>query len=172
MEISFYTLAMIIVIALVFDFINGFHDAANSIATIVSTRVLKPQWAVVWAAFFNFIAFLIFDTHVAKTIGTGIIDPQIIDPYLVLAALLGAIFWNLFTWYIGMPSSSSHALLGGFVGGLFAVPSLRISGGLRPAGGFFFTLRDCPWSLPHLENFGSLKNRLEFPKTPIVLPDN
>jgi PiT family inorganic phosphate transporter len=120
MEIHFYTLLAIIGVALIFDFINGFHDAANSIATIVSTRVLKPHWAVMWAAFFNFIAFLIFDTHVAHTIGTGIIDPEIIDPFVVLAALLGAIFWNLFTWYFGIPSSSSHALVGGLVGAALA----------------------------------------------------
>lgn len=106
----------IIALALAFDFINGFHDAANSIATIVSTRVLRPQWAVAWAAFFNFIAFLIFDLHVANTIGKGTIDPAIIDPNIILAALVGAITWNLITWYFGLPSSSSHALVGGLAG--------------------------------------------------------
>jgi PiT family inorganic phosphate transporter len=124
----------IIGVALIFDFINGFHDAANSIATIVSTRVLKPQWAVIWAAFFNFFAFLIFDTHVAKTIGTGIIDPAVIDPFLVFAALIGAIFWNLFTWYFGIPSSSSHALVGGLVGAAVAKvgwSSLVVSGFIK-----------------------------------------
>jgi len=106
----------IIVIALAFDFINGLHDAANSIATVVSTRVLPPSWAVVWAGFFNFIAFLFFGLHVAKTIGTGIIQPSLIDPYVILSALIGAIGWNLFTWWLGFPSSSSHALIGGIAG--------------------------------------------------------
>ncbi len=110
----------LIVIALAFDFINGFHDAANSIATVVSTRVLKPAQAVLWAAFFNFIAFLFFETKVANTIGKGLVDPSIIDPHLILAALLGAIFWNIVTWYYGIPSSSSHALVGGLVGAALA----------------------------------------------------
>jgi PiT family inorganic phosphate transporter len=105
-----------IIFALLFDFLNGFHDAANSIATIVSTRVLKPQQAVIWAAFFNFIAFLFFGLHVAGTIGTGLIDPAIVNVNMVLAALIGAIFWNVFTWYFGIPSSSSHALIGGLLG--------------------------------------------------------
>src|ERR1700736_618667 len=100
----------IVLVALVFDFINGFHDAANSIATIVSTRVLRPHWAVIWAAFFNFVAFLFFGLSVAATIGKGVIDPRIVDPQLVVAALLGAISWDLITWYYGIPSSSSHAL--------------------------------------------------------------
>jgi PiT family inorganic phosphate transporter len=107
----------LIFVALVFDFINGLHDAANSIATIVSTRVLKPQYAVAWAAFFNFIAFLVFGLHVAGTIGTGIIDPKIVDPQVIFAALVGAITWNVITWALGIPSSSSHALIGGLVGG-------------------------------------------------------
>src|SRR5947207_15390584 len=113
------TLLLIIVtvcFALLFDFLNGFHDAANSIATVVSTRVLKPHWAVLWAAFFNFIAFLFFGLHVANTIGTGLIDPSIVNVNMILAALIGAIFWNLFTWYYGLPSSSSHALIGGLMG--------------------------------------------------------
>ena len=105
-----------IVVALIFDFLNGFHDAANSIATIVSTRVIKPQWAVVWAAFFNFVAFLFFGLHVANTIGTGLIDPTIVNTHMILAALIGAIIWNIFTWYVGLPSSSSHALIGGLLG--------------------------------------------------------
>src|SRR4051794_38434015 len=105
----------IIGLALFFDFLNGFHDAANSIATIVSTRVLKPQWAVIWAASFNFIAFMFFGLHVANTIGKNVIDPAVVDPVVILAALSGAIFWNLFTWYFGIPSSSSHALIGGLV---------------------------------------------------------
>jgi PiT family inorganic phosphate transporter len=106
----------IIVVALVFDFINGFHDAANSIATVVSTRVLSPRVAVLWAAAFNFIAAFGMGTLVASTIGKGIVDPLIIDPKLILAALGGAIAWNLATWYWGLPSSSSHALIGGLAG--------------------------------------------------------
>ena len=103
-------------IALLFDFLNGLHDAANSIATIVSTRVLRPQYAVAWAAFFNFIAFLFFGLHVAETLGTGIIDPGIVDPLVIFTALIGAIVWNVVTWWLGIPSSSSHALIGGLVG--------------------------------------------------------
>jgi PiT family inorganic phosphate transporter len=110
----------IIAVALVFDFINGFHDAANSIATVVSTRVLSPRWAVAWAAFFNFIAFLVFGVHVAKTIGKGIVDPAAVTPALILAGLIGAIAWNVITWLLGLPSSSSHALIGGFVGAAVA----------------------------------------------------
>jgi PiT family inorganic phosphate transporter len=106
----------IVVVALIFDYINGFHDAANSIATIVSTRVLSPRAAVAWAAFFNFIAFVIFPLHVANTIGKGIIDPQIVDNTVIISALLGAIAWNLITWWFGIPSSSSHALMGGLIG--------------------------------------------------------
>src|SRR3954462_1912633 len=105
-----------IALALAFDYTNGFHDAANSIATVVSTRVLSPRLAVLWAAFFNFIAFLIFRTHVANTIGTGVIHPSIIDSSVVLAALAGAIVWDLVTWWFGIPSSSSHALIGGLAG--------------------------------------------------------
>jgi PiT family inorganic phosphate transporter len=103
-------------VALLFDFLNGLHDAANSIATIVSTRVLRPQYAVAWAAFFNFIAFFFFGLHVAETLGTGIIDSGLVDPGVILAALLGAIAWNVITWIAGIPSSSSHALVGGLVG--------------------------------------------------------
>ena len=109
-SISFVLL--IVAVALVFDFINGFHDSANSIATVVSTRVLSPGVAVAWAAFFNFIAAFTVGTAVAKTISKGLVDPAIVDPTVVLAALLGAIVWNLVTWYVGLPSSSSHALLG------------------------------------------------------------
>lgn len=115
-QISLPALVLIIGVALLFDMINGMHDAANSIATIVSTRVLSPKWAVVWAAFFNFIAFLFFGLHVAKMVGTGIVSAEVIDPYVVLAALIGAIAWNLITWWGGFPSSSSHALIGGLVG--------------------------------------------------------
>src|SRR5882672_624277 len=105
-----------VAVALIFDYINGFHDAANSIATIVSTRVLTPKYAVVWAAFFNFIAFKIFPLHVAHTVGKGIIDPSIIDDAVLIGALGGAIAWNLITWWYGLPSSSSHALVGGLIG--------------------------------------------------------
>jgi len=107
---------LIIAVALFFDFSNGFHDAANSIATVVSTRVLSPRLAVAWAAFFNFIAFFLFGVHVAKTIAKGTVDPSVVTPALVLAALVGAVTWNLITWYVGLPTSSSHALIGGFVG--------------------------------------------------------
>ena len=106
----------LIAVALAFDFLNGLHDAANSIATIVSTRVLAPQYAVMWAAFFNFIAFMFFGLHVAQTIGKGIVDAAIIDPRVVFGALSGAIVWNVVTWLGGIPSSSSHALVGGLIG--------------------------------------------------------
>ncbi|MCJ2009231.1 inorganic phosphate transporter [Methylobacterium sp. E-041] len=106
----------LIAVALVFDFLNGLHDAANSIATIVSTRVLRPRYAVIWAAFFNFIAFLFFGLHVAQTLGTGIVDASIVDAPVIFAALIGAIAWNVATWVLGIPSSSSHALVGGLVG--------------------------------------------------------
>jgi PiT family inorganic phosphate transporter len=106
----------LIALALIFDFLNGLHDAANSIATIVSTRVLPPRAAVLWAAFFNFIAFLFFSLHVAQTIGTGIIDTAVVGPRVIFAALMGAISWNLITWWAGIPSSSSHALIGGLLG--------------------------------------------------------
>ena len=103
-------------VALFFDFLNGLHDAANSIATIVSTRVLRPQYAVLWAAFFNFIAFLFFGLHVAETVGKGIVSAEVVDAQVIFAALTGAIIWNLLTWALGIPSSSSHALIGGLVG--------------------------------------------------------
>ncbi|SFK24903.1 inorganic phosphate transporter, PiT family [Methylocapsa palsarum] len=106
----------LIMVALAFDLLNGLHDAANSIATIVSTRVLKPQYAVFWAAFFNFAAFLFFGLNVAQTVGTGIITPEVIDDHVIFGALMGAIIWNLLTWALGIPSSSSHALIGGLVG--------------------------------------------------------
>ena len=107
---------LLIIVALIFDFLNGLHDAANSIATIVSTRVLSPRYAVAWAAFFNFIAFAVFGLHVAKTIGTGIVAPSIITDQVIFGALMGAIIWNVVTWLAGIPSSSSHALIGGLVG--------------------------------------------------------
>ena len=112
--------AIVVAVALAFDFVNGFHDAANSIATVVSTRVLSPRYAVIWAAFFNFIAFLVFNTHVANTIGTGVVDPKVIDSTVVFAALFGAIAWDLITWWFGIPSSSSHALIGGLAGAAMA----------------------------------------------------
>ncbi|QFY59929.1 inorganic phosphate transporter [Rhizobium grahamii] len=135
--LAFPLLAALIAIALFFDFLNGLHDAANSIATIVSTRVLRPQYAVAWAAFFNFIAFLFFGLHVAETLGTGIIDPAIVSPLVIFAALMGAIIWNIVTWILGIPSSSSHALVGGLVGaGLAKVgwSSIVWSGLLKTAG--------------------------------------
>jgi PiT family inorganic phosphate transporter len=111
---------LIIAIALVFDYINGFHDAANSIATIVATRVLTPFQAVLWAAFFNFIAAFLFTTAVAKTIGKGFVDLDLVTPYVILAGLLGAIVWDLITWWLGLPTSSSHALIGGYAGAAMA----------------------------------------------------
>ncbi|HZN26549.1 MAG TPA: anion permease [Burkholderiales bacterium] len=113
---TFEVLVVLILVALAFDFMNGFHDAANSIATVVSTGVLRPLYAVGWAAAFNFIAYFIFETKVAATIGKGIIDPGVVDHYVIFGALIGAIAWNLITWYYGIPSSSSHALIGGLVG--------------------------------------------------------
>jgi len=113
---SFGFVVFLICVALAFDFINGFHDAANSISTIVSTRVLSPRYAVLWAAFFNFAAIFVVGTPVAHTMGVGIIHPESIDNYIIFAALGGAIIWNLVTWYLGLPSSSSHALIGGLVG--------------------------------------------------------
>ena len=114
------TLAMLIVIALLFDFLNGFHDSANSIATVVSTGVLKPYQAVIWAAFFNFIAIALFELKVAATVGKGIVSPDIVDNYVIFGALIGAIAWDLITWFYGIPSSSSHALIGGMLGATMA----------------------------------------------------
>ena len=114
--LSFSALVALIFVALAFDFLNGLHDAANSIATVVSTRVLRPQYAVIWAAFFNFIAFLFFGLHVAQTVGTGIVAAEVIDAAVIFGALMGAICWNLLTWWLGIPSSSSHALIGGLAG--------------------------------------------------------
>src|SRR3984893_12572493 len=120
-------LIALITVALAFDFLNGLHDAANSIATIVSTRVLRPQHAVVWAAFFNFVAFLIFGAHVAQTVGTGIVSADIVDPRVVFAALTGAMAWNIITWALGIPSSSSHALIGGLVGAGVAKAGVKVN---------------------------------------------
>jgi len=112
----FLILILLIGVALAFDFLNGMHDAANSIATIVATRVLAPKYAVAWAAFFNFIAFLFFGLHVANTIGKGLVDPAIVNDAVIFGALMGAISWNIITWLLGIPSSSSHALIGGLIG--------------------------------------------------------
>jgi PiT family inorganic phosphate transporter len=125
----------IVAVALVFDFINGFHDSANSIATVVSTRVLSPGKAVFWAAFFNFVAAFAVGTAVAKAIGKGLIDISVVDPNVILAGLLGAIIWDLVTWYLGLPSSSSHALLGGYAGAAIAKAgfgALILSGWILP----------------------------------------
>jgi inorganic phosphate transporter, PiT family len=120
MHISFELIVVLVGLALVFDFLNGFHDAANSIATVVSTGVLKPQWAVAWASFFNVLAILVFKLKVAATIGKGTIDPTVIDQYVIFGALVGAIVWNIVTWLYGIPSSSSHALIGGLIGAAVA----------------------------------------------------
>ena len=149
LTMSFYVLAFLVILALVFDFMNGFHDAANAIATVVSTGVLKPQTAVAMAAFFNFAAICVFHLKVVAMIGTGTIDPSVIDHYVVFGALVGAIVWNLVTWYFGLPSSSSHALIGGLVGAAVAkagIDSLIASGLLKiimfivlsPTLGFLF----------------------------------
>jgi len=150
-SLAFPLLAGLIAVALFFDFLNGLHDAANSIATIVSTRVLRPHYAVFWAAFFNFIAFLFFGLHVANTLGTGIIHADTVTPAVVFSALVGAIVWNIVTWWAGIPSSSSHALIGGLVGagvaktgtgaivwaGLTKTVAAIV---LSPAAGFFLAL--------------------------------
>jgi PiT family inorganic phosphate transporter len=114
------TLIVLVAVALAFDFMNGFHDAANSIATVVSTGVLKPYQAVIWAAFFNFVAIALFELKVAATVGKGIVDPVVVDQYVIFGALIGAIAWNVITWYYGLPSSSSHALIGGMLGATIA----------------------------------------------------
>lgn len=135
-EIVFMLIVFIIIVALVFDFTNGMHDAANSVATIVSTKVLSPRQAVLWAAFFNFIAFLVFSTTVAKTIGRGMIDLSAVTPIVILAGLFGAISWNMITWYFGLPTSSSHALIGGYAGAAIAKGGL----GVIIASGWYKTL--------------------------------
>ncbi|MFK0276033.1 PiT family inorganic phosphate transporter [Ensifer sp. KUDG1] len=140
--LAFPLLVGLIGIALFFDFLNGLHDAANSIATIVSTRVLRPQYAVMWAAFFNFIAFLFFGLHVAETLGKGIIDPGIVTPLVIFSALIGAIVWNIVTWLFGIPSSSSHALIGGLVGAGLAstgFSSIVWTGLLKTVGAIFMS---------------------------------
>jgi PiT family inorganic phosphate transporter len=128
----------IVFVALVFDFINGFHDAANSIATVVSTRVLTPLQAVVWAAFFNFVAAFGFGVNVARTIGKGVVEPYVVDQWVILAGLVGAIAWDIITWYGGLPTSSSHALIGGFAGAAVAKAGLSslVASGLVKIGAF------------------------------------
>ncbi|MCE5275409.1 MAG: inorganic phosphate transporter, partial [Deltaproteobacteria bacterium] len=130
----------LIALALVFDFLNGFNDSANSIATIVSTRVLSPRLAVIWAAFFNFIAFLFLGLHVANTIGKGIVDVGVIDPNIIFATLIGACLWDIIAWYFGLPTSSSHALIGGLVGSALvkAGPSALVMGGIFKTIAFIF----------------------------------
>ncbi len=132
----------LIAVALLFDFLNGLHDAANSIATIVSTRVLRPQFAVLWAAFFNFIAFFFFGLHVAETVGKGIVAASVVDPGVIFAALVGAIGWNVFTWVLGIPSSSSHALIGGLVGAGLAkagFDAVVLEGVIKTIGAIFLS---------------------------------
>jgi PiT family inorganic phosphate transporter len=133
-------LVAIIAIALFFDFINGFHDAANSVATIVSTRVLSPRLAVAWAAFFNFAALLVFSVHVATTIGKGIVDPTVMNPTVIFSGLMGAIIWDLLTWWWGLPTSSSHALIGGFIGAAVAKAGFGslLLGGITKVVAFIF----------------------------------
>jgi inorganic phosphate transporter, PiT family len=149
MQIAFWVVVMLVVLALLFDFMNGFHDAANSIATVVSTGVLKPTQAVAFAAFFNVVAIFVFQLKVAATVGKGIVEPGIVDQYVVFGALVGAIAWNVVTWWYGIPSSSSHALIGGIVGATLAKAGfgpLVASGVLKtvafifisPALGFLF----------------------------------
>lgn len=140
MDLAFIIMVALIGVALLFDYLNGMHDAANSIATVVATRVLTPLQAVCWAAFFNFIAFLFFGTAVAQTIGRGIISPEIIDSTVIFGALGGAIFWNLFTWWFGVPSSSSHALIGGLLGAGIAKAGTDVvvlTGVLKTVAGIF-----------------------------------
>ncbi|HEY3175125.1 MAG TPA: inorganic phosphate transporter [Candidatus Polarisedimenticolia bacterium] len=138
----FHFLVFAVIVALAFDFINGFHDAANSIATVVSTRVLTPGLAVAWAAFFNFVAAFTFGTAVARTIGKGLIDVAIVDNHVILAGLIGAIVWDLITWYYGIPSSSSHALIGGYAGAAVAkagVSSIIVSGWTKTVAFIFLS---------------------------------
>ncbi|MCQ4560355.1 inorganic phosphate transporter, partial [Burkholderia contaminans] len=141
-QLALWMVAALVLVALVFDFMNGFHDAANSIATVVSTGVLKPQQAVVFAAAFNVIAYFIFHLKVAQTVGKGTIDPEIVDHYVIFGALVGAIGWNVITWYYGIPSSSSHALIGGLVGAALAKSgwsSLNIDGLLKTIAFIFIS---------------------------------
>ena len=130
------TIVLLVALALVFDFLNGFHDSANSVATVVSTRVLSPRYAVLWAAFFNFVAFLFFGLHVANTIGKGIIDITIVDNSVIFGTLVGACAWDIFTWYFGLPTSSSHALMGGMIGAALVKAGTGVAGvGRHPQDG-------------------------------------
>ncbi len=140
MQAAFWVIAVLVAMALLFDFMNGFHDAANSIATVVSTGVLKPTQAVVFAAFFNFVAIFIFHLSVAATVGKGIAEPGVVDTHVVFGALAGAISWNVITWYYGIPSSSSHALIGGIVGAVIAKAgaSKLVSAGIMKTVTFIF----------------------------------
>ena len=139
-QTALWVVVMLVILAIAFDFMNGFHDAANSIATVVSTGVLKPGQAVLFAAFFNFVAIFIFHLSVAATVGKGIVQPGIVDTHVVFGALTGAITWNLVTWYYGIPSSSSHALIGGIVGAVIAKAgaSALVSGGILKTVAFIF----------------------------------
>src|SRR5229473_779772 len=127
----FWIVVALILVALIFDYINGFHDAANSIATVVSTRVLTPGKAVIWAAFFNFAAAFVFGTVIAKTVGSGMVRLESVDRTVIFAGLMGAIIWNIITWYFGLPTSSSHALIGGYAGSAVAKAGLGV---IIPAG--------------------------------------
>ena len=172
------SILLLIILSLLFDFLNGFHDSANSIATIVSTRVLRPRYAVIWAAFFNFIAFLFFGLHVANTIGKGIIDINIVDKGIIFGTLVGACSWNVITWYLGLPTSSSHALIGGLIGAalvktgsqalvwqgimktvifIFVSPVMGLFLGLVLGGAVYWTCRKTtPRKVDHLFRKGQL----------------
>jgi len=130
-QVALWVVVVLVALAIAFDFMNGFHDAANSIATVVSTGVLRPGHAVVFAAFFNLVAVFVFHLSVAATVGKGIVQPGVVDVHVVFGALVGAISWNFVTWYYGIPSSSSHALIGGIVGAVMAKAG---AGALVPAG--------------------------------------
>jgi PiT family inorganic phosphate transporter len=136
------TIVLLVALALLFDFLNGFHDSANSIATVVSTRVLSPRKAVIWAAFFNFVAFLFFGLHVANTIGKGIVDLSVMDQNVIFATLIGACVWDIITWWFGLPTSSSHALIGGMIGGALVkagIDGLVLSGVFRTIAFIFIS---------------------------------
>ena len=139
-QTAFWVIALLVILAIAFDFMNGFHDAANSIATVVSTGVLKPGQAVIFAAFFNFVAIFVFHLSVAATVGKGIVQPGVVDVHVVFGALIGAISWNFLTWYYGIPSSSSHALIGGIVGAVIAKAGVQslVSGGIFKTVAFIF----------------------------------
>jgi len=139
-QVAFWVVALLVALAILFDFMNGFHDAANSIATVVSTGVLKPQQAVLFAAFFNVLAILVFHLNVAATVGKGIVQPGIVDHHVVFGALIGAIVWNVVTWWYGIPSSSSHALIGGICGAVIAKAgvSALVGGGVLKVVAFIF----------------------------------